>query len=109
MGMPRNTPYFSMACRVYREQLGVYLHDAGSMGVKYRRYTRINPMLAFLINNASFASNLPTLVRAAYLAQRPDKLLAELLERRRGRRRSSRRPRGRGSRGSARWPNERPL
>lgn len=54
MGMPRSTPYFSMAWRVYREQLGVYLQDAGSMGEMYRRYTRIDPMLALLSNNASF-------------------------------------------------------
>jgi hypothetical protein len=54
MGTPRNTPYFSMAWRVYREQLGVYLQAAGSMGERHRRYTRINPMLAFLRNNASF-------------------------------------------------------
>ena len=50
MGMPRSTPYFSMAWRAYREQLGVYLQDAGSMGETCRRYTRIDPMLA-LRNN----------------------------------------------------------
>jgi hypothetical protein len=44
MVMPRSTPYFSKAWRVYREQLGVYLQDAGSMGETYRRYTRIDPM-----------------------------------------------------------------
>ena len=46
MGMPRSTPYFSMAWRVYREQLGVYLQDAGNKGETYRRYTRIDPILA---------------------------------------------------------------
>lgn len=50
MGMPRSTPYFSMAWRVYREQLGVYLQDAGSMGETDCRYTRIDPMLN-LCNN----------------------------------------------------------
>jgi len=32
MKTPLGTPYFSMACNVYREQLGVYLQDGGSMG-----------------------------------------------------------------------------
>jgi hypothetical protein len=30
--MPLGTPYFSMACIVYREQLGVNLQDGGSKG-----------------------------------------------------------------------------
>ena len=54
MGMPRSTPYFSMAWSVYREQLGVYLQDAGNMGETYRRYTRIDPMLALRSNTADF-------------------------------------------------------
>ena len=34
---PLKTPYFSMACTVYSEQLGVYLQDGGSMGERYLR------------------------------------------------------------------------
>jgi hypothetical protein len=37
MSMPRSTPYFSIAWRANREQLGVYLQDVGSMGETYRR------------------------------------------------------------------------
>ncbi len=54
MAAPRSTPYLSMACRVYREQLGVYLQDAGSTGERYRWYARIEPILALLSNNSSF-------------------------------------------------------
>jgi hypothetical protein len=32
MKLPLSRPYFSTACSVYREQLGVNLQDRGSMG-----------------------------------------------------------------------------
>jgi hypothetical protein len=32
MKTPLGTPYFSIACNVYNEQLGAYLQDAGSRG-----------------------------------------------------------------------------
>jgi hypothetical protein len=34
---PLATPYFSMACTVYSEQLGVYRQVGGSMGERYLR------------------------------------------------------------------------
>ncbi len=37
MKQPFSRPYFSMAWSVYREQLGVYLQEDGSMGEMNRR------------------------------------------------------------------------
>ncbi len=67
-----------MACNVYCEHVGQYLHEGGNIGEINRRYNLIGPMTSFRIsaNTAGFSG----LVALDEPTQRSQELLVQLLE-----------------------------
>jgi hypothetical protein len=66
---PLKTPCLCIACNVYSEQLGQYLHEGGSMGETNLRYTMMGPTANFLISgDTPGLSSLGTLAKPKYRA-----------------------------------------